>query len=227
MPALYHQVSPKVWDRQMRSASRSAQALAFYVLTSPHRNTEGLYALPLGYIAHDTGMLEDEVLQAFVELERLGVASYDPEAEAVLDRWALRTQPITSSRDNRLKNAVPRALEVSSTRLRRELYLLAVEYSPPLAEHLGLAEPSLTHQAPREAPSKPLVRGSAGASEGREELSREEVEGEAGVAATPPPCAWCDPWGEVRPAQPDGDGHLSYEDQPWCGVCEPTALAAS
>jgi hypothetical protein len=214
----------------MRTASRSAQALAGYLWTCPHRATEGLFVLPLAYLEVDTGIGRDEALATFAELEQLGLANYDADAEAVLDRRALRDQPILKATDNRLTSAVPRALEVRSPRLLRELYLLAVEYSPPFAEKLGYACPEATHDSQdtlrtpfRGGPEGPVSKGVRRAEKSKS-MSRDEDEVER---STRPRCAHCpDPW-TARPASTLDDGALMELDGlPWCG-CEPEPAVAS
>lgn len=94
MPARFHPVSPSVWDKRLRRASREAQVVALYCWTCRQRNSEGLFELAPHHVAGDTGIPEDEVLAAFAELDQLGLFAYDEDAEVVLDRRALKDNPL-------------------------------------------------------------------------------------------------------------------------------------
>lgn len=65
------------WDEQTRT-------LALYLLTSPHRTTEGLFHLPLAYAAHDLQYPIDTVSNTLSILLRDGFAEYDFDNEIVL-----------------------------------------------------------------------------------------------------------------------------------------------
>ena len=227
MPARFHTVSPSVWGRELRAASRDAQVVALYVLTCKHRVTEGLYELPVGQVAFDTGMSEAEVLVALEELSRVELVDYDQEHELVLDRRALRDNPLRGE-DKRLRGAVRRVEPIADSRLKVELYRLALAHSPDFALALGNALPHLTLAADQAKPlaspfegasaepsepdsGKPLASPSQGARRG--EPIRGEVE-----TATRPLCGWCS-W---EPAHLDGEGQiLEHDGLPWCGTCEP------
>ncbi|WP_130648210.1 hypothetical protein [Egicoccus halophilus] len=157
----------------MRRASRDAQVTAFYVWTCRARISEGLYELSAGQVALDTGMSEDEVLAAFDELDRLGIASYDPEAEVVLDRRALRDRPLKHGTDPRtgevkvnraMGPAVALFLQVAETPLKREAYRLAATHAPDFAHGIGSARPDLTfavEDAPADGAPIPHREGDA------------------------------------------------------------------
>lgn len=69
----YAKVSPQFWHgetgQKLRDQGVETQLMAFYLLTSPHANQIGLYFLPLGYAAHDTGL---DHLQVVTLIKMLG-----------------------------------------------------------------------------------------------------------------------------------------------------------
>jgi DNA-binding transcriptional ArsR family regulator len=190
MPAKFHQFSPAVWDRTMRRLSGPATLVRLYIMTAPTKVTEGLFALPVGIIVHDTGLSEENVEKGLAELAEAGLVDYDHDAEVVLDRWALRYTPLRNGTttdkttgevkvkpDNRIPAAVKLFEQVPSSPLKVEFYRLAREHSPDLAYALGERFPSLTLHAeepPPEPPSKPLGSPLEGPRKGRVEKSRDE-----------------------------------------------------
>jgi hypothetical protein len=137
----------------MRRLSPVAKLVRLYVLTCPSRVSEGLYQLPLGIVAHDLDLDAGEVEQALDELDRAGLVSYDLAAEVVLDRTALKYQPLRNGSsptgevrpDKRITGALSRYEQTPDTPLKDELYLCARRHSPDLAYAMGARWPELTH----------------------------------------------------------------------------------
>jgi hypothetical protein len=230
MPARYHPVAPSIWDRAMRELSGPAMVVRFYVMTCPTRVSEGLFQLPLGHLIHDTGLQPEHVDQALSDLESAALVLYDHDAEVVLDRTALKHNPLRNGLnkktgevkpDNRILSAVKLFEQVPDTPLKLEFFRLAFEYSPDLAQPLGERFPSLTfatgphlEDTPFEAPSKPLASPSEGAS--REEASREELSREGGGEGVVPACGHC-----LKDLSRVIGGEVDLKDDlPWCGWCE-------
>lgn len=164
MPAKFHPVAPAVWDRSMRSLGRDEQVVRLYVMTCRDRVSEGLFQLPLGIIAHDTGMDEGDVEAALKGLGDAGLVVYDPDAEVVLDRTALKHAPLKHGRDPetgevRRNRAMPAAVKmfsaVPATPLKEELYQLAKRYADDFAGALLDHDPTLgSDPSPIEGGSK-------------------------------------------------------------------------
>jgi hypothetical protein len=167
MPAKFHSVAPAVWNRQFRQASGPAKVVAFYVWTCRERITEGLFELPFGHVIHDTNLSEKQVRDAFTELDEIGFVTYDEDAEVVLDRRALRDNPLRHGRDKttgevkrngRMTSAIRLVEQVPETPLKRGLHRLALEHSPDFAVELAaVATTNIDHlrETPPSSPPPP------------------------------------------------------------------------
>lgn len=90
MAPRYFPVSPAFWnDAKVRTWNDSQQKLALYLLTCDHRNLEGLYKLPVSYIADDTGWSEAKAQKYLDALIAEGFCEYDHEARVILVANAL------------------------------------------------------------------------------------------------------------------------------------------
>lgn len=127
----YYRVTPKVW---LQGWSHDARLLALYLLTCPHRATEGLYLLPLGYAATDIGWEEERLREPFAELITDGFAKYDAEARVVFVCKALAYQ--APANKNGFISAARRLVKLPHTPLFADLLEAAREHCPPFAEAL-------------------------------------------------------------------------------------------
>lgn len=186
MPANYHPVNPEIWDRTMREISPETAKVYFLILTCRSRNSEGLFSLAVGLIAHDTGLDEEAVTAALDDLSTRGRLSYDPDAEVVLDRTALKHQPLRSEGDNRIAGAVRKFEGVPDTPLKTEFLELAAVHSPALhraiLEKLGPFMPSLPK--PLRSPLEVASVFPEGASRVEEAPSRAEPERDGSLGAS-------------------------------------------
>jgi hypothetical protein len=186
MPANFHQVSPSVWDKTFRGLSREAKLLALYVWTGPTRISEGLFAVAPGHIMVDTGLTQQEILDAFEELSEAELIDYDAEAEVVLDLLALRRSPIRNGIDaktgeirvdKRIVNAVKRFDAVPDTNLKIKFMVLADAFAPDLSDAIREDQ----HYTPPEKPriDKPPLSPLEGASKPPSRSRAEPLGGEA------------------------------------------------
>ncbi len=76
----YYRVGPAIWDEPWSDDERY---IAVYLLTCRHRNTEGLYRLPMSYVVEDTGWTPKRVAKAFDALVECGFVMHDPDARVV------------------------------------------------------------------------------------------------------------------------------------------------
>jgi len=91
--ASYFRVSPLFWrDPDSKGWPDQQQKLALYLLTSPHRNTEGLYYLPTYYAAEDLGWTPQEVEDWLGRLVQAGFVVRDTKADVVLIPKAMKYQ---------------------------------------------------------------------------------------------------------------------------------------
>lgn len=89
----YFRVSSKFWaDPAVRKWNDKQKLLALCILTSPHRTTEGIFRLPLGYAAEDLGWKTKTVIDNLKRLEEDGFLKYDHESNVMFIRHALEYQ---------------------------------------------------------------------------------------------------------------------------------------
>jgi len=134
--------------------------LGLYLLTCPHRTTEGIYRLPLGYMATDLGWPTvslgarvDATLSARVDA-RLDAAlshltakdfvAYDAKSGVVFLPKALKYQ--RPDNENQIAPAVRRVMELPETPLIAGLLLAADKYAKAFAQALRKALPQALQQ---------------------------------------------------------------------------------
>lgn len=186
MPAKYHPVSPAVWDRTFRRLSKDAKVIAFYVWTCSTRCSEGLFRVPLAYIVSDTAIPEDKSLAALEELHRASLIDYDEESETVLDRVALKHNPIRNGVDRdtgmvtinkRLPGALKQLESLSDSPLLQSFAVIASRLSPDFG--FAIYEKFSYLKPPSDSPaSKPLASPLVAPTKGGEEKEKELVRGE-------------------------------------------------
>lgn len=128
----YFRVSPKFWA-DSRSWDESTRHLALYILTSPHRTTEGLFRLPGVYMLDDLQWTQRRLNKHFGVLQDLAFVDY--EADVMLILKALSYQP--PANDNVVLHALNHLEMVPPTRLDLLFGQLAQRYSERLAKGLG------------------------------------------------------------------------------------------
>jgi hypothetical protein len=85
----YSRISARFWIDTKGWGERN-QLVALYLLTNTHSTMEGLYHLPLGYLCADLSLTAKQAAAALAFIEKAGVVSYDPDAEVVFVRKALK-----------------------------------------------------------------------------------------------------------------------------------------
>lgn len=91
----YGQIKVDFWeDRRVRTLSIDAKLLAVYLLTCRHSTMIGAYSLPRQYASHDLGFTLQQFDDAIAELEKCGIALYDPRNEWVIIPEFLRWYPL-------------------------------------------------------------------------------------------------------------------------------------
>lgn len=83
----YAKAEPKMWHghtfKNLRKCGPEALVVGFYLMTSPSSNMLGLYAQPILYMAHETGLGEQGTLKGLTHCIEAGFCSYDHESEMV------------------------------------------------------------------------------------------------------------------------------------------------
>lgn len=237
MPARSHLVQTSLWGRRFRPLTPAAKLTMFYVLTCPHRRSEGIFEVSPAHISVDTGLEVVRVEQALQELHDAGMVLVDLDAELVLLPDALRLSPLRNGvnakgdpvADKRIDPAVRHFEMLPDSMLKAEFVKIAEESSPDLAAAIkaSLGDTYLPDvwKAPPEAPSEgPREGSSTGASTGASHAPIRDDASTSGedAAGPPPPCHWCD-----KPAQVTAGVHqVGPGDLPWCGWCDTEVGAA-
>ena len=146
MPSTYAQVSTRMWSAPLRRCSVEARLVRAYIATCPGRTTEGLFPLAPGYIAADTGLTEEVISRALLELEEAHIIEWDPNRELVLDLEGLEVINMTAENDNRIRGAITQLRGLGDTPLKESLLRVADRYSPVLASAIRNAFPELRQE---------------------------------------------------------------------------------
>jgi hypothetical protein len=143
MTPRFYRVGPSVWDEQWDDDTRLT---ALYLLTNGHRNTEGIFRMPLAYAYTDLGWEADRFLRAFDKLIAAGFVKYDASAHVVWIVKALAWQ--TPTNPNQIKGAIKALKALPKTPLIRDFGSAADRHCVPLANALREALPSAFEPQP-------------------------------------------------------------------------------
>lgn len=133
MPSTYAAVSTRMWSANLRRCRVEARLVRAYIATCPGRATEGLFPLPLGYANADTGLSEEVIAEALLELQEAHIIEWDPKRELVLDLEALEVANMRSENDNRIRGAIAQLRGLGDTPLKASLLRIADVHSPGFA----------------------------------------------------------------------------------------------
>ncbi|MBA2714643.1 MAG: hypothetical protein H0U55_13945 [Rubrobacteraceae bacterium] len=134
--ARYYPVSPLLWDdTAVRRWDDASRLLAVYLLTCRHRNLEGLYRLPWTYVESDLSWSTEKVSAAVNTLIDDDFIEYDPEAEVVFVRNALKYQSPKSKLQ--IKGALNALEAVPSTELMDAFVEAAGTHAPDFRKALA------------------------------------------------------------------------------------------
>ena len=135
----YYRVGPIFWRTAARKGwDNDTKLVALYVLTSPHRVTEGLFSLPAEYVVADTGITKPKVGKALARLEADEFIERDGDYVLIINALVWQAPRAKS-------NAVHAVSQVRGLRtsLLGRLLALAIEHCSLFAEQLLLAMPDL------------------------------------------------------------------------------------
>lgn len=131
----YNKISPKFWtDEKVLFWDDDTKLLALYLLTCPHRSTEGLFRLPKPYIAADLQWDMERLRKPFEKLIEDGFIKYDEATSIILLCQALKYQ--RPENQNQEKNAIKKLKELPETPLMWDLIELAKQYAEQFAKRL-------------------------------------------------------------------------------------------
>lgn len=140
--ASYHKVSLLFWkDPQVRSWLKAGEHLtvtsALYLLTCDHKNSEGLYWLPMEYVSTDLALEADQVGECMARLMDKGFMEYDRDAEVVFLPKALKYHEPKAR--NQIKGAITALEGVPETYLFGHFVTAAESLAPTLAKEIRKA----------------------------------------------------------------------------------------
>lgn len=135
--AEYWRVSPKIWLHN--SWDDRVKLLALYILTCPHRTTEGLFRLPKQYICADLGWDMEALAKPFARLIQDGFIEYDEENQVMFICKALKYQ--RPDNPNQQQAAINKLSQLPPTPLWPKFLAAAQAYAEPFAQALHKAFP--------------------------------------------------------------------------------------
>ncbi|MPZ15604.1 MAG: hypothetical protein GEU73_14480 [Chloroflexi bacterium] len=138
--------TPPTWSDDVKGYDWPTKTLYGYILSNPHKNSEGLYRLPCAYVVHDLDM--DEVLfdKGLTDLQAAGLVKYDFAAQVILDVKGLHILPPGSAKQ--VDGAISKLKQVPETALMLDLLELARIHAPELAERMPREIPCLMNVSP-------------------------------------------------------------------------------
>lgn len=133
--ARYYPVSALFWnDRKVLSWPERERYLALYLLTSSHRNLEGLFRLPKPYIQDDLDWPIDEVSEHLDALIEAGFVKYDEAAKVILLPKAMKYHQPKSK--NQIQGAINALQEIPPTELWPDFMAAAQAFAPEFFDAL-------------------------------------------------------------------------------------------
>lgn len=128
-------IKPAFWSVEQRNWSDAERALGAYLLSCRHRNLEGLYELPLGYVVTDLNWDQTKTEETLQSLIGRRFCDYDDAAEVVFVCKSLKH--LAPKGIPRIKGAVRAIEKVPPTHLMGPFYEACLRYAPDLWKALG------------------------------------------------------------------------------------------
>jgi len=132
----YQKIHSQIWhDEKFIELSNDGRILFFYILTSPHNNSLGLYILPVQYALADLGWDRKRLDKPFKELIAKGFILYDDKVRLICIKNHLKHNMIEN--ENQAKSAVKILASLPKSSLYLDiLELLRKPFHKPLLELL-------------------------------------------------------------------------------------------
>lgn len=164
----YFRVGPSFWTDHA-SWDDDARLLALYILTCPHRTTEGLFRLPKAYAMDDLRWSSQRFAKPFQQLLTDGFIKYDEDASICWIVNALKWQ--SPENPNQARAAAKALVSLPKTPLLREFLTVAQTLCERLMKELpeglaeGIGKPPSPSPSPSPTPPSPPGGGAAGAAQ--------------------------------------------------------------
>ena len=151
----WQKIDTRFWtDEKVVEWGDDTRLLALYILTCPHRITEGLFRLPKQYIIGDLKWSAERLAEPFAELLAEGFIEYDERVSVLLISKALEYNK--PDNPNQAKAAAKAVADLPRTPLMQVFKGLAERFSKPLAERLGEGYGKPPAPAPAPTPLKDM-----------------------------------------------------------------------
>lgn len=128
MTETYHRVYDTIW---LEPWTEKQTHLALYLLTCRHRTFEGIYYLPLPYVASDLKWTVKQVTCNLAALEADGFAKYDRKAEVM---WVVKALKRQTPNDNQVRAAARKIHALPATDLLDGFLTVSRNLCPKLAD---------------------------------------------------------------------------------------------
>ena len=153
----YNRITEKFWDdEKVIKWNSDTRLLAFYLLTTPHRNTEGLFRLQKKYMSADLNWEKPRLEKAFNKLLEDDFIKYDEEVQVVYIINAIKYQ--SPDNPNQEKSAIKKLKILPKTKLLDEFISETKKHSESfykrLVEQFGKSRTRTRSQAHPQALKK-------------------------------------------------------------------------
>jgi hypothetical protein len=153
----------KFWQSpKVRQWPDHQKLLGAYLLTCPHRTSEGLFWLPHGYVAQDLGWSIERVSEGYLGLIGAGFCAYHDPTETVFLLKALKYE--APAGDKQIQGAINRLADVPLSPLFSLLREAAAQHAPDFAKALESAFPTPPTDTPSEGYQYPSDSSSSSSS---------------------------------------------------------------
>jgi hypothetical protein len=190
----FAKVAPQFWtgqtSRDIRKMGLEARVIACYLITAPGSSMLGLYYLPIGLLAHETGCPLEGASKALRSLSEAGFCRYSDDEEVIWIPEMARHQigERLEPGDKRCKG-----IETELWKYHKSIFFNEFVKKYKEAYHLPF---NITEESPLQAPSKPLSKP-LGSKE-----TETETENEIEKETIPPASPTATPKPEPKPAKP-------------------------
>jgi hypothetical protein len=138
----YNKIQDNFWiDEKVRSWNFKTRMIALYLLSNQHSFSEGLYRLPLSYIAEDMELEKEEILKTIEKLSSDRFIKYDRDNSIILIINALKYQPLQNI--NHCKAALNKLKQLPASPLFNDFITQAKKYNSKFYKFLEKESPEL------------------------------------------------------------------------------------
>lgn len=131
----YNKIQDNFWiDEKVKNWDFKTRMIALYLLSNQHSISEGLYHLPLSYMAEDMCLKKEEILEGVNKLSADNFIKYDKDNSIILIINALKYQPLNNI--NHYKSALNKLEALPTSPLLQCFIEQAELYNPKFYSYL-------------------------------------------------------------------------------------------